>query len=374
MIPTEMKGAVLYGHEDSIPQAELAAMVPAEMKAAILYGKEDVSLESVPVPEVGPGEVLVKVESATTCGTDLKVYHQGGHARMLRPPTLFGHEFSGVVAKVGPGVARFQAGDRVACHNSAPCQRCFYCRRGNYSLCENLLFLNGAFAQYIKVPEPIVRQNMLPLPDHVPYEEACLMEPLSCVLHGLERTGIHSGDTVAVVGDGAIGQMFVWALGMNGSEIIQVGGHEHRSRVGQQFGAAHWLNYRETRNLANAVREMANEGRGADVVIECTGKPEVWEASLGMLRPGGIANLFGGCPKDTSFSVSTEAVHYNEIEVKGIFHTTPKHVSQALDYLARHPGQLRVLLSERVPLSRLHEAFQLMDERKVFKVCIDPSA
>jgi L-iditol 2-dehydrogenase len=314
----------------------------------------------------------MKVERAATCGTDLKVYHCGGHARMLRPPTLFGHEFSGVVAKVGPGVRGIEEGQRAACHNSAPCRDCFYCRRGNYSLCENLLFLNGAFAEYIKVPGPIVGQNLLPLPAHVSYEEACLMEPLSCVIHGIDRTRMQPGDTVVVVGDGAIGQMFVWALSMEPVQVIHVGGHAHRGEVSRELGAIRWLNYRETRDVAEAVRGLANGGRGADAVIECTGKPEVWEASVAMLRPGGVANLFGGCPTDARFSVNTEAVHYNEIEIKGIFHSTPKHVSKALELLGRHPGRLQPLLSERRPLSKLHEAFRLMDERKAFKVSIDP--
>ena len=343
-----------------------------EMLGAVLYGQEDVRLETVPVPEPGPGEVLIRIDCATTCGTDLKVFHRGGHARMLKPPTLFGHEFSGVVERVGDGVNDFIEGQRVACHNSAPCGDCFFCSRDRFSLCENLLFLNGAFAQFIKVPHQIVEQNLLQLEDSVPYEAACLMEPLSCVLHGIDRTGIHPGDVVAVNGDGAIGQMFVWVLAKRGAEVILTGGNDHRLDVGRELGALHTFNYKETEDLEERVRSHAHSGRGVDVVIECTGKPEVWESSLAMLRQGGIANLFGGCPKDTSFQVSTEAVHYNEIEIRGIFHTTPRHVRQALGLITENPTALQALLNGRLPINQLHEAFRRMDDRTAVKVVIQP--
>ena len=347
-------------------------MIPKEMQGVVLHGKEDIRFEPVPVPGVGRGEVLVKVERASTCGTDLKVFHRGGHARMLRPPTLFGHEFSGTIAQMNGSSYGFAAGQRVACHNSAPCNDCFYCRREHYSLCENLHFVNGAFAEYVTVPEPIARQNLLALPDHVSHTEACLMEPLSCVLHGIDRTRIHPADTVAVVGDGAIGQMFVWVLAKDGTRIIHVGEQENRLRVGREFGARHSVNHTEEADTEQAVRDLTEDGRGADVVIECTGKPEVWESCTRMVRPGGIVNLFGGCPQGTTFSVSTEALHYNEIEIIGIFHTTPKHVREALSLISSCPGELLPLLHDRLSLGELREAFKLMDERRAFRVSIEP--
>lgn len=340
-----------------------------KMRSAVLYGKEDVRIEAVEVPSPGEGEVLIRIESAATCGTDLKVFHRGGHARMLRPPTLFGHEFSGVIEAVGEGT-NFKVGQRVACHNSAPCRECFYCNRAQYSLCENLLFLNGAFAEFIKVPEPIVALNLHLLPDHLPFDEACLMEPLSCVVHGVERTPMIVGDKVVVIGDGAIGQMFVWLLSMRGMEVIHIGSHSHRLETGRSFGASQSLNYRETEHLVDKIRRILNSGRGADVVIECTGKPQVWEAALQMSRPGGKVNLFGGCPRDTKFSVSTETIHYNEVALSGVFHTTPQYVKQALELLSAHSGKLSPLLSCELPLSELHRAFELMDDRKAFKVSI----
>ena len=362
---TRMKVAVTRRtrHENSSPATK------TRMKGAVLYGKEDVRLESMAVPSPGEGEVLIRIESATTCGTDLKVFHRGGHARMLKPPTLFGHEFSGIIESVGAGTS-FERGQRVACHNSAPCLECFYCKRTQFSLCENLLFLNGAFAEFIKVPAPIVAQNLHVLPDCLPFDEACLMEPLSCVAHGVARTPMEHGDTVVVIGDGAIGQMFVWLLSMKGMQVIQIGSHSHRLEVGRYFGASQSLNYSDAENVVEKIRRISNSGRGPDAVIECIGKPDVWEAAIRMARPGGHVNLFGGCPRDTDFAVSTETAHYNEVTLSGVFHTTPQYVKQALDLLSAHPGRLRPLLSCELPLCQLHEAFELMDDREAFKVSI----
>jgi L-iditol 2-dehydrogenase len=166
--------------------------------------------------------------------------------------------------------------------------------------------------------------------------------------------------------------MFVAVLVTKGAEIILTGGNDHRLAVGKALGAAHTLNYRSVPDLVAVVRNLAHGGLGADAVIECTGKPGVWESSVAMLRKGGVANLFGGCPKDTKFSVSTEDVHYNEIQVMGVFHSTPAHVRNALDWIAGQPGRLQPLISAQLPLSRLLEAFQLMDARKAFKVAIHP--
>jgi L-iditol 2-dehydrogenase len=179
------------------------------MTAAVLYGKEDIKIEKVPIPRVGVGEVLVKVHVALTCGTDLKVYQRGYHARMIVPPALFGHELAGTIEQVGEGVRGFKKGMRVVALNSAPCGMCFYCSKHQGNLCEDLLFNNGAYAEYIRVPKRIVEANMLVVPPHVSFEDAAMTEPLACVLRGLHETGVEIGDTVTVLGGGPIGLMFV---------------------------------------------------------------------------------------------------------------------------------------------------------------------
>ena len=159
-----------------------------QMTAAVLYGKEDVKIEQVPIPTLDEGEVLVKVQVALTCGTDLKVYQRGYHARMIVPPALFGHELAGVIEEVGPNVKGFRKGMRVVALNSAPCGTCFYCSKHQENLCEDLLFNNGAYAEYIRIPRRIVETNMLAIPKHVSFEEAAMVEPLACVLRGLHET------------------------------------------------------------------------------------------------------------------------------------------------------------------------------------------
>src|SRR3984885_8226059 len=174
----------------------------AEMMAAVLYGREDLRLERVAVPQVGAGESLVGVGPALTCGTDLKVYKRGYHAMMLKPPIPFGHELAGVVAETGTEMTSFHVGDRVVALNSAPCDVCFFCRHGQQNLCEDLLFNNGAYAEFIKIPSRIVLKNTLLIPDGVPYEHAALTEPLACVVRGLEESGATAGDTMVVIGAG----------------------------------------------------------------------------------------------------------------------------------------------------------------------------
>src|SRR5580698_4101537 len=193
-----------------------------QMTAAVLYGKEDLRIEQIPVPAAGPGEIVVRVAAALTCGTDLKVYRRGYHAKMLKPPIPFGHEVAGVVSEVGAGVTRFRIGDRVVALNSAPCDACFFCRQGQQNLCEDLLFNNGAYAEFIRIPERIVEKNTLHIPEGVPFEHAALTEPLACVVRGLEESGARPGDTMVVIGAGPIGLMFMHVAQIAGVNVIAV--------------------------------------------------------------------------------------------------------------------------------------------------------
>src|SRR5579872_3565064 len=162
------------------------------MMAAVLYGKEHLEVEPVAVPAIDGGDILVRVRVALTCGTDVKVFRRGYHARMIVPPAVFGHEFAGDVVAVGDSVTRFQPGQRVVAANSAPCLQCFYCRRGKVNLCEDLLFNNGAYAEFIRVPARIVERNTYGIAPHLKYQAAALAEPLACVVKGLEDTGMEA--------------------------------------------------------------------------------------------------------------------------------------------------------------------------------------
>ncbi len=343
------------------------------MLAALLYGSEDLRLETLPEPTPGPGEVVVKIRTATTCGTDLKVWRRGGHARMLNPPTLFGHEGSGDIVALGEGVTGWRVGDRVVANNSAPCQACFFCQRQEFSLCTSLTFNNGTFAEYLRVPAPIVKQNLLRIPPGLDYDLAALTEPLACVLHGVDRSGIKPGDRVLIIGDGAIGLMFVAALQRQDLDItvMLAGGHDQRLAIGKELGAQVLFNHYQTPDLTQAVTALT-EGWGVDVVIEATGIPQVWEQAISCTRPGGIVNLFGGCPRTTSIQVDTERLHYSELTLKGVFHNTPAHVRSALEFLASSQTPFRLLLGEPHSLTDLPLVFEAMRARQVLKVPIYP--
>src|SRR5574337_640949 len=212
-------------------------MSNGKMTAAVLYGKEDVKIEKVPIPRVAPGEVLIKVQVALTCGTDLKVYQRGYHARMIVPPALFGHELAGIVEEVGAGVKGFKKGMRVVALNSAPCQMCFYCSKHQENLCEDLLFNNGAYAEYIKIPRRIVETNMLAIPPDVSFEEAAMVEPLACVLRGLHETKPEIGDTATVIGGGHIGMMFVQVAKLTGCNVIAVVKRDGQVAAAKRIGS-----------------------------------------------------------------------------------------------------------------------------------------
>jgi L-iditol 2-dehydrogenase len=342
------------------------------MQAALLYGPRQVTMEDIPFPTLGERDVLVRIATATTCGTDLKVFLQGGHARMITPPAVFGHEFSGTIVAVGTKVTGFWEGIRVVANNSAPCYRCYYCRRNLTNLCDDLLFINGAYAEYIVVPERVVHTNLLALPDTVPFAVACLTEPLACVLHCLDHAALRPGDTVVVNGDGPSGLMLAAMAKWRGARVILCGRAPQRLALAQQFGAEAVVNYAEVPNQAEAVRALTEAGRGADVAIEAVGRPEVWEATVGMVRKGGQAIFYGGCRRGTSVRLDTQTLHYDQLALQGVFHNTPYHVRLALALLAdgRLPGA--ALITHTLPLAQLPEAFDLMLARQALKVALLP--
>ena len=210
--------------------------------AAVLYGKEHLAVEPVAVPKIESGDVLVRVRAALTCGTDVKVFRRGYHARMIVPPALFGHELAGDVVAVGEDVKGFRVGQRVVAANSAPCVECFYCKRGLENLCEDLLFNNGAYAEYIRIPARIVERNMYEIPAHVSYQDAALIEPLACVMRGLEETHVRPGDNIAVIGLGPIGLMFVRLAKIYGARVIAVGRRPTQLERAARMGAEELLN------------------------------------------------------------------------------------------------------------------------------------
>ena len=342
------------------------------MLAAVLYGKEHVEIEPVEVPAIGPGDVLVRVRAALTCGTDVKVFRRGYHARMIVPPALFGHELSGDIVAVGSAVDNFHVGQRVVAANSAPCGECLYCRRNAENLCENLLFNNGAYAEFIRIPARIVEKNMYEIPAHVTYPDAALIEPLACVLKGIEDSSISAGDSVAVIGLGPIGLMFVRIAALLGARVIAVGRRKTQLDRALRMGAQDVISTAETKDVVSAVRSFT-AGHGADIVIEAVGKPQTWQESVGMVRRGGTVNLFGGCPNDTSISLDTNRLHYSEITLKASFHHTPTLIQRALKAVSRGDITAHDFVNREEPLQNLLEVFKhLMSHNGHMKTAIIP--
>lgn len=333
------------------------------MTAAVLYGSEDLRLEQVETPRAYAGELVVRVGAALTCGTDLKVYRRGYHAMMLTPPIPFGHELAGVVTEAGEGVTKFHEGDRVVALNSAPCDACYFCRHGQQNLCEDLLFNNGAYADYIRIPARIVEKNTLKVPESVPFEYAALTEPLACVVRGLEETAAQPGDTMVVIGAGPIGLMFMHVAELAGVRVIAIVKRDDQVATAKLFGASEVVQIGAVEDVIAATRALTPEGRGADSVLEAVATPATWEWAVDMVRKGGVVNFFGGPPSGTKVQLDTNRLHYGDITLKASFHHTPATCRTAFDLIASGRFKCAEAITDRVRLDQVPEVFARMMTR-----------
>src|SRR5437762_2724401 len=245
------------------------------MKAAVLYGKEDVRIEDLAPAPVRTGEVRIQIEAALTCGTDLKVYKRGYHARMIVPPAVFGHELSGTISELSSDVAGWNCGDRVVVANSAPCGECFYCQNQQQNLCDDLLFLNGAYAESIVIPARLVQKNMLRLRPEISFVDAALTEPLACVVQGINDSAPKPGQHALVIGSGPIGLMFTRLLKHSGCRVTVAGRGQSRLKAARRLGADDVIEVRDTASMIADLKPIR-----FDLVVEAVGKPETWEAAV----------------------------------------------------------------------------------------------
>jgi L-iditol 2-dehydrogenase len=352
---------------------------PAEtMLAAVLHGSEDLRMEQIPVPHAGEGELLVRVGAALTCGTDLKVYRRGYHAMMLKPPIIFGHELAGTVVEVGSGVTKFALGDRVLPMNSAPCDHCYFCDRGQPNLCENLLFNNGAYAEYLAIPARIVEKNTMLVPAHIPLEHAALTEPLACVVHGINEAGAQAGDTMVVIGAGPIGLMFMHVAQLRGVRVIAVVKRDDQVAAARLFGASEIVQISEEVDTVAAVRGLTGDARGADIVVEAVATPATWESAVAMVRKGGIVNFFGGPPSGTVVGLDTNRIHYGDITLKASFHHTPAACATAFALVCGGKFKSSEFITRTAKLEEVPAVFARMmtrsaDNRADIKTAILPN-
>jgi L-iditol 2-dehydrogenase len=333
------------------------------VKAAILYGKEDVRVEEIKPPDLEPGEVRIRTEAALTCGTDLKVFKRGYHAKMIAPPAVFGHELAGVIAEVrggrtGPRGEEWRPGDRVVVANSAPCGKCFHCQAGQENLCDDLLFLNGAYAESIVVPARLVQKNLLRLKPETAFRDAALVEPLACVVQGVEETRLAAGRQVLVLGAGPIGLMFVALARQAGCAVTVAGRRAVRLEAARRLGATHVIDVGDGQKLVARIREVSPAR--FDAVIEAVGAPAVWEAAVQLVRKGGTVNFFGGCPSNTSITLDTTLIHYSNLTLLASFHHTPRTIRRALELIETGLIRSADFVDGECPLTRLPELFQSM--------------
>ncbi len=343
------------------------------MQAAVLHGRQDIRIEDVPVPRAEAGELIVRVGAALTCGTDLKVFRRGYHARMIVPPALFGHELAGTVVEAGKGVEGFSNGSRVVALNSAPCGQCYFCKRSQENLCDDLLFNNGAYAEFIRIPARIVSKNTLIVPDHVPLEHAALTEPLACAVHGFLDSNPHPEDTVAVIGGGPLGLMMVHVAALSGCNVVSIVKHDGQVEAARQLGAAHIIKSSSIQKAIRETRALTPNNRGVDIAIEAVGVPEAWEEAVEMVRKGGTVNFFGGCAVGTRVTLDTNRIHYSDITLRATFHHTPAICRKALDLIASGRFQASAFITGHAHLYELNRVFEkLMNRSTEIKTAIVP--
>jgi L-iditol 2-dehydrogenase len=333
------------------------------MKAAILYGKKDVRVEDIQPTPLRPGEVRLRIEASLTCGTDLKVFKRGYHAKMIVPPAVFGHELAGVVSETRSAECEtrneeWRVGDRVVVANSAPCGSCFHCGVGQENLCDDLLFLNGAYAESIVVPARIAQKNLLRLKPETDFRDAALVEPLACVVQGVEETRLRAGQRGLVIGAGPIGLMFVTLARHLGCDVTVAGRGAQRVETARRLGAAQVIDVSGQKDLVTRVRAQVKSA--FDAVIEAVGQPGVWEAAVQLVRKGGTVNFFGGCPAGTKVSLDTGLIHYSNLTLLASFHHTPGTIRRALEFIEAGVVHSRDFVDRECPLSQLPELFKAM--------------
>ena len=343
-----------------------------KMNAVMFYAPLDIRYEETEIPEPKEGEVLVKIKAALTCGTDLKTYRRGHPVLIKSVPSGFGHEFSGIIEKLGDGVKGFEIGDRVVAANSAPCGECFFCRKGEYNLCENLEFLNGAYAKYIVIPKRIVEKNLYKIPDNVSFEEAAFVEPLSNVIHGVEKAEIKNGMSVGIMGLGPIGLMFAKAAKLKGARVIAAARNPMKLELAKNFANADKIIDSTKNDYIKEFVDFSEEKMGLDVAVDCVGLPEIWEQLSSSVRKGGTVMLFGGCKSGTTVTFDTRRLHYDEVKLTAAFHHTPKYIKEALVLIKDGKIDVKKLITAEMPLSQTKEALEMQGSSKAVKILLKP--
>jgi len=348
-----------------------AEITQKHSRQAVLVEPGRLELRDYVAPHPAPGELLIQIRCALSCGTDLKTFRRGHPVWKL--PMPFGHEFSGVVVEAGEGVTAFKPGDPIMAAPTAPCGICFYCQHGQENLCDDALgrMVHGGYADTLLLPEHVVARSTFIKPADLPFEEAALLEPLSCVVHANEMARPEKNETVVIIGAGPFGLLHMLVLKAAGvREVVVVGRGDKRLKWARDLGADRVVDA----GSVDAAAEIArlNGGFGPDLAIECTGQVAGWQDALARVRRGGRVVFFGGCPAGTALSVDTRRMHYDNLTLMSPFHFRPRDVRCAYELLAGRALNAGAIVNARMRLGDLAEVFEMLERGVVLKCAVIP--
>jgi L-iditol 2-dehydrogenase len=341
--------------------SDASGVIPATMQAAVYRGVNDVRLETVPVPQAGRGELLVRVHTCGICGTDLKKIATGSHPG----PRIFGHETSGVVAAVGAGVTSFSLGDRVVVFHHIPCGSCFYCLHKTFAQCETYKRVGctagfepagGGFAEYVRVMDWIVERGTVRIPDGISFEQACFVEPINTCMKGIENLRLLQGEAVLVIGQGPIGIMLSVLAQRAGARVITSDLYAQRLKISMRFGLQNGIDASRA-DTVKAAREQT-EGRGADAAIVAVGGNALIRTAMDAVRPGGRVLLFAQTARGEA-TIDPAAVCVDEKTLLGSYSASIELQQESVRFVMNREMDLEQLISHRFPLSRSVEALHL---------------
>ena len=339
------------------------------MKAAVVHGKDDIRIEEIPTPAPGPGEILVKVRGSGVCATDVKILGGSGLPKNL--PTILGHEVAGEVEAIGHGVSGVKSGQRVAVYPIAACGKCFFCIRGRHSLCVEPYGLahgaDGGFAEYVLVPKQIVSLQGIIDIGGMPYDMAAMIEPVSCCLSAAKQCGVAEGDTVAIVGCGPMGLLHTIVLKTFGCRVIALDIDAERLAKAEAIGADVLIDPQKTDVKEEVFKQTEI---GADVVIVAVGLPKIVEASLPLVRNGGVFNIFGGTPSGETITLDPRWLHYGEITLTGTFAAPFDQFKKAFEFVKTNAESISRITSTANGLDNLLAAVERVRTGKALKTII----
>ena len=339
------------------------------MRVAMYYSNDDIRIEKMPVPQIGPGELLIKIEASGICGSDVMEWY-----RKNRAPLVLGHEIAGEIVDVGKGV-RYNIGERVTASHHVPCNTCYYCLNGHHTVCDTLRTTNfdpGGFAEYVRLPSINVDRGVYPIPDNVSLEEATFTEPLACVIRGQRKANIKPGQTVLVLGSGIAGLLHIQlAKALGAGLIIATDIVDYRLKAAKKFGAKHAINAKE--NVPEVIKDV-NDGRLADLVIVCTGATSAIEQALKSVDRAGTILFFAPTKEGVTIPFSiNETFWRKDVILTTSYAGAPVDHHIALKLIKEKRVNVKDMITHKLPLSEIGKGFKLVAEAKEsIKVIIEP--